>query len=114
MLMNCKPGCAERKNTTDASLDISINEVVCNSCGEILPSTSFVKNTMKYQGDILRKDTRQSFQFDCSTCNKKVKTEIINDELKGISCQKDCQFNVSEFVIHAMKEYKIKNGDVDE
>ena len=113
MLINCKPGCARKKTTTTASLDVAIDEVVCDFCGEYLEVSSFVKNSMKQQGDIVRTENRKSFQFDCQTCNKNIETEVLGVKLKGVGCDKDCSFNVSKFTIHAMKQVGPKDSDND-
>lgn len=108
MLINCKPGCSGKKATTTASLDVDQNEVICNYCGETIEVSSFVKTSMKQRGDIVKNDKRKSFQFDCSTCNKKVQTTVIGKDLKGVDCKDNCKFNVSKFTIFAMKKSQTK------
>jgi hypothetical protein len=108
MLINCKPGCAGKKVTTEAHLDVTADEVICEYCGDILEVSSFVKTSMKQRGDIVRVDNRKSFQFDCQACNSKVETEVVNNQLRGIGCDKGCKFNVSKFTIHAMKKTGVK------
>ena len=102
MLINCKPGCSGKKVTTNGSLDIEQDEVICTTCDEIIPASRFIKVSMKNQGDVLRRDTRKPFQYNCLTCKKKVQTVAQGDKLVGIDCKKDCSFNVSKFTIHAM------------
>jgi len=104
MLINCKPGCSGKKATTTASLSVENNEVVCDFCGENIEVSSFVKTSMKQRGDIVRKDNRKSFQYDCLTCEKKVETEVVGVKLMGCDCSGDCKFNVSKFTIHAMQK----------
>lgn len=118
MLVNCKPGCAGKKTTTTGLLDVDTDEVICEFCGEELAVSSFVKRSMKYQGDILKKDKRKSFQFDCLTCNKNVQTEIKDDQLMGKECELGtCKFNVSKFTIHGMKSlsqyYRLGDNPAD-
>lgn len=109
MLVNCKPGCKGKKATTNASLDIESNQVFCDFCQEELQVSSFTKNSMKQQGHILKKDNRKPFQFQCLTCKKIVGTELVNEQLKGLNCEKACKFNVSKFAILAIKNsQKIK------
>ncbi len=109
MLINCKPGCVGKKVTTTASLDVETNDVVCDFCGETIAVSSFVKTSMKQRGDIVRKDDRKSFQFDCETCGKLVQTEVKGIKLVGKGCTKGgCKFNVSKFTIHAMKNISAK------
>ena len=120
MLINCKPGCVGKKITTTASLDVETNAVICDLCGESIEASSFTKNSMKQRGDIVRKDERKPFQFDCQTCGKLVETEIsivgASAKLIGKNCNKGCKFNVSKFTINAMKNLKSgpKLGDRDE
>lgn len=102
MLINCKPGCSGKKVTTNGSLDIEQDEVICTFCEEIIPVSKFTKMTMKSQGDILKKDKRKPFQYSCLTCKKNVQTAVVNGNLVGLDCKKECKFNVSEFTIFAM------------
>ena len=102
MLINCKPGCKGKKITTNGSLDVEQDEVICTYCNETIPASKFIKMSMKNQGDILRQDSRKSFQFNCLTCKKKVQTVSDGKVLKGIDCKGNCEFNVSKFTIHAM------------
>lgn len=102
MLINCKPGCAGKKVTTNGSLDLEQDEIVCTFCDEIIPASRFIKVSMKNQGDIIRRDTRKPFQYNCLTCKKKVQTTTRDNKLVGIDCEKDCSFNVSKFTVHAM------------
>ena len=118
MLINCKPGCVGKKMTTTASLDVETNNVICELCGETLPVSSFVKTSMKQRGDIVRKDDRKSFQFDCQTCGKSVQTEIKGSKLVGKNCiDGGCTFNVSSYTIHAMKnlhpDHRLGDSDID-
>lgn len=103
MLINCKPGCTGKRVTTNGSLDVEQDEVVCTTCNEIIPVSKFVKMSMKNQGDVIRKDNRKPFQYNCITCKKKVETVLNNGKLVGIDCQGSCQFNVSKFTLLAMK-----------
>lgn len=121
MLINCKPGCAGKKVTTNGSLDVEQDEVVCTVCNEIIPVSRFTKNSMKSQGDIIRRDNRKSFQYNCLTCKKKVETEVDNGKLIGVDCQGSCQFNVSKFTLLAMENIagktrlqKTKDEETDE
>ena len=105
MLINCKPGCVGKKATTEASLDVDEDEVVCSFCGEFLEVSSFTKTSMKQRGDIVRKNTKSSFQYDCLTCNKSVETKVDGVNLVGTECKKGgCKFNVSKFTVHAIKK----------
>lgn len=117
MLMNCKPGCAGKKATTTASLDVETNDVICDFCGETIEVSSYTKNSMRQRGDIIRRDNRKPFQFECITCKKIVPTELNkNKEVVGVGCQKDCEFNVSKFTVQAMQtlSQRPKEEDIDE
>ncbi len=103
MLINCNPRCPGKRATTNGLLDLESNEVICEYCKQIIPTSSFTKKSMEQRGEIIRVDKRKPYQFDCLTCGKLVETELSNSELKGITCQKDCQFNVSDFTLRAMK-----------
>jgi hypothetical protein len=116
MLVSCKGGCKGKKGTTNAVLDVETNTAVCDFCDEEIPLSSFIKNSMKQRGEILRKDKRKSFQFKCDTCQCTVETIIRDDKLTGIDCSKDCQFNVSEYTLYAMKDVikRVDSGVEDE
>jgi hypothetical protein len=115
MLINCKPGCTGKKVTTEGSLDVEQDEVVCTFCNEIIPASKFTKMNMKRQGDVIKRDSRKSFQFDCITCKKKVQTISDGNKLTGINCTGSCQFNVSKFTVHAMNSVtKVQEDQNDE
>jgi hypothetical protein len=115
MLINCLPGCPGKRITTNASLDVDLDEVICEFCSKIVPVSKFVKLSMKQRGDIVRLDKRKPFQFDCTTCNKKVETCLEENKLSGLNCDQDCNFNVSKFIISAMKDLnKLKESNLEE
>lgn len=115
MLINCKPGCSGKKITTNGSLDIEQDEVICTFCEEIIPVSKFTKMTMKSQGDVLKKDKRKPFQYNCLTCKKNVPTAVVDGKLIGLECKKDCEFNVSKFTMFAMSSLsdRISNEEAD-
>lgn len=103
MLLRCNPGCKLSDGTTEGSLDPDTEEVICKNCSlELTNVASFTKRSMKSSGDVIKKDGK-AFIFDCKTCKKKVETSVVDGELKGLDCEKDCQFNVSRFMINSMK-----------
>lgn len=117
MLVNCKPGCAGKRATTNASLDVDSNQVFCDLCQEELQVSNFTKHMMKQQGHVFKRDNRKAFQFHCLTCKKVVATELVKDQLHGIGCEKTCKFNVSKFAILAIKNSqnsRIEEEDSDE
>jgi len=71
---------------------------------------SFTKRTMKSNGDILKKDAK-AFYFDCLTCKKKVATSVVDGDLQGKNCEKDCKFNVSRFMINSMETVGTTDDD---
>jgi DNA-directed RNA polymerase subunit RPC12/RpoP len=108
MLINCRPGCSGKKVTTEGKLDVEQDEVVCTYCNEVISASNFTKMSMKRQGDIIKRDSRKSFQFNCLTCKKKVETVSDGKKLTGLNCKNNCQFNVSKFTIHAMNSVAVK------
>lgn len=115
MLVNCKPKCIGKKATTTASLDVDTNEVVCDFCQETIEMSSFVKTSMKQRGDVVKKDKRKPFQFNCLTCNKLVQTFVEDDKLVGFGCEKNCSFDVSDYTVRAIKQSNPKpDDDLDE
>ncbi len=68
MLLDCTTkGCRQK---TEAKLDITSNEVICDECGnEIENITRFTKKALKDLGQILRSKSKQPFQALCKTCN---------------------------------------------
>jgi len=105
MLINCNPGCAGKKSTTTASLDVSKDEVVCELCGECLKVSPFTKASMKSLGDIVRNNSKKSFKYECLICEKNVETKVVGSSLVGVDCEScDCKFNVSKFSIYARRQ----------
>ena len=104
MLLQCNQGCKLSGGTTDGSLDLDSNEVICNNCGDVLNNiSSFAKRTMKSNNDI-KKAKIKAFFFDCSTCRKKVDTFAKGGKLYGKDCKYKCEFNVSKFMINSMED----------
>ena len=54
MLVTCPKECKMGQSTSDASLDISSNEAVCNNCGIVVPVSSFAKRSMEVNGDVIK------------------------------------------------------------
>lgn len=103
MLLRCNPGCKLSDGTTEGALDPDTDEVICKKCGdELLQVASFTKRSMKSSGDILKK-TAKAFLFNCTSCKRKVETSVVDGELRGKDCEKDCKFNVSRFMINSME-----------
>ena len=67
MLINCTTkGCLQ---STEAKLDRDENEVICESCGNVIVNvTSFTKKALSSVGQVLRNKARRPFQQQCPTC----------------------------------------------
>ena len=109
MLVSCNPKCKKNNGQTDASLDTELNEVICNVCGDNLPNISeFTKLSMKSTGDIIRNNKRKAFVFPCNSCDKNVEATVEAGVVVGRHCpnnKKGCQINISEAMIHVIKEF---------
>lgn len=105
MLLNCNARCKKSDGMTDGSLDPESNDVICNTCGDILTNVSgYTKQTLKQNKDIIKK-SKKAFMFDCKNCHKKVETVIINGVPVGKDCQtKNCVISVSEIMANAMEK----------
>ena len=123
MLVRCKPLCKMSDGTTDASLDVESNEVVCNECGETLPHVSkYSKLSMKTNGDILRSKNKKAFVFPCETCDKNVEAAIVDSKLVGKDCSDPnsaCKINITKHMVRALQETesylaKVEEHDRDE
>lgn len=106
MLLGCPKTCKLQKTTTDASLDIVSNEAVCNDCGEIIPVSSFAKNSMKITGDVI-KEKKKAFLFDCNTCKNKVEAQKTNGRIVGKGCEtNNCMLNITKAMRVAIESIK--------
>ena len=105
MLLSCNQRCKKSNWTTDASLDLDRNEVVCNKCGDDLKNVSeFTKQSMKRNKDIITV-AKKAFMFDCKNCNKKVETVIVNGVPLGKNCTtKNCTILISEIMSSAIEK----------
>ena len=91
---------------TTGSVDLDIDEVVCEECGDVLSHISkYSIKSMKQRGDIVRKDKRKAFQFGCQACDKKVEAVVSDDgKVVGRDCKKgSCKFNISKFMVNSIK-----------
>lgn len=87
MLTECKCG-----NPVEAKLDTDTDKVVCQSCGkEIENISSFMKTSMKQQGDIVRHTANQvplgGMQVECNHCNKPI-VALLNKKDDECYCPK--------------------------
>lgn len=116
MLIRCNPRCKLKDGSTTGSLDVDSNEVICDHCGDIVDGiSSFAKNMMKNNGDVVRKNKNKPFQFECQTCNKITETVLDEDDnLVGVSCEDGgCAFSgVAAQTVHAMKSIGRYKGKI--
>lgn len=111
MLVSCNKGC-KNNVTTDASLDVDSNEAICNYCGDVIENiTSYAKNAMKSNRDIVKKAKGTAFSFTCVTCKNEKQVVSENGKLIGVNCsnQSGCKFNVSEYMKRAIELYSHKD-----
>jgi len=74
-------------SNVDAKLDVESGKVICQSCGKEIEMSDFMKNTLRQQGDVVRKgrDTRIPEGGMKVTC----KNEKCNKEYSAILKKKD-------------------------
>lgn len=119
MLVSCNVGCKKNGGTTDASLNLKNNEVICNVCGDTINNiSSFSKLSMKNNGDVIE-EKKRAFTFECSHCEERCEVELENHKSVGKNCQtKDkCMFKITTAMRHAMSVVSEKNPseeDLDE
>ena len=108
MLVRCNPKCKMSDGMTDASLDLETNDAICNKCGETIDGvSSYLKNTMKQNKDVVRANNRKAFVFECKTCDKHVESLFLSGRLVGKSCdngQKNCMIDVTSHMVRAVQE----------
>lgn len=116
MLVRCNLNCKDNV-TTSASLDEDTNEAICDNCGDVLKNiTSYAKNAMKINGDVLKKAKGKAFNFKCITCNKEMQAISKDGELVGATCsrQADCKFNISKYMQRGIELYSVVDDETDE
>lgn len=108
MILRCNQGCKYSDGTTDGSLNVDTNEVVCNNCGDTIKGISdFAKLSMKTTGDIKRSNNRKAFVFPCKTCNKKVEADVSAGKVSGKDCKKGgCVIDITSFMVSAISDSK--------
>lgn len=105
MNLRCNPRCKKSDGSTEGSLDVERNEVVCKICGDDIANvSSFAKASMKSNKDIIV-PAKKSFMFECRNCNKKVETVIVNGVPYGKDCAtKNCTINISDIMSNAIEK----------
>lgn len=104
MLVRCNQGCLKNGGTTDASLSLKNNEVICNVCGDTINNISkFSKLSMKNNGDVI-KEPKRAFTFECAHCEKRCEVEVLNHKAVGKHCQtkSKCMFKITTAMKHAI------------
>ena len=87
MILKCNQGCRKSDGTTDGSLDVDLNQVMCNNCGDALLNVSeYAKLSLKASGDVKRNLLRKAFVFPCGSCKKKVEAMVVEKRLVGKGC----------------------------
>lgn len=115
MLLNCNNRCKKSDGMTEGSLDLDTNQVICRKCDEEIVNVSeYTKSSMRRNKDIFMKTKSKAFAFNCSNCNKKVETTVINGVPYGKDCEtKNCTIQVSQMMVHAMEKLKPANIAVE-
>ena len=108
MLVRCNPKCKLSDGMTDGSLDVDSDSAICNNCGEELETvSSYLKKSMKQNGDIMRSNKRKAFVFSCKTCDKDVETIFKTGRLVGKTCsdgQKSCKIDITTHMTRVIME----------
>jgi len=106
MILRCNQGCKLSDGTTDGSLNLETNDVICNTCGDVIKGISeFSKISMKNIGDIKRVNKKKAFVFPCKICNKNVETEVVAGKVTGKDCKNNnCLINITEFMVKMIQE----------
>lgn len=113
MLVRCNLGC-KNNVTTDASLDLETNEAVCNSCGDVLENiSSYAKQAMKMNGDVIRKNNKKAFVFKCRCCKKEMQVIEQDGNMIGVGCprQDECKFDISDYMQRAISLYSVDEDE---
>jgi len=111
MILRCNQGCKLSDGTTDGSLNVETNEVICNTCGDAIKGISdFAKLSMKNTGDIKRINKKKAFVFSCQTCKKSVETEIVAGKVSGKNCaEKKCSINITDFMVRVIENNQLSD-----
>lgn len=110
MIVNCS--CA---SAVEAKLSLDTNEAICQECGEIVEISSFMKNAMKANGDVIR-DTRPKIPMGgmlsvCQKCGKEFSAELDRKTLKCHCPKCKTEFKLSAPFKERLKQYKVFVGE---
>ena len=104
MLVRSNCSCAKFTVTVDASLELESENVICNTCGDVITGISdFAKNSMKISGDVI-KAPKRAFSFKCTSCDKFSQVAFVNHKACGKDCQTPdkCMFKITESMKNAI------------
>ena len=102
MLITCtSKGCMQQ---SEAKLNRETDEVICMECGSpIINVTTFMKRTLKAQGQILRNVEKKSFQVNCPTCGTKRDAELVDDGKSARCASCKSGLRLSTAFLHTLK-----------
>ena len=108
MLIDCTTkGCLQK---TEAKLNISTNEVICDECGNIIENvTEYIKRALKSSGQVMRSKAKEPFQTFCKTCNAS-KSLYVDADDKAFCKSCNSQIQITASFLNGLKEY-LKNKD---
>jgi len=107
MLISCTTkGCLK---TSEAKLDRSSDEVICEECGNpILGITPFMKKSLQSVGQVLRSKTKEAFQALCKNCNTNRPLYLKGKKAYCKMC--NTQAMVSDAFMNGLKAYLDSQG----
>jgi len=86
MLLTCPN--KECRKLSDVKLNEKTNEVVCESCGNVIPNvTSFVKNNLRANKEFIKVGTKSNFNVKCSKCGRVVGPLLVNNKVTCPDCK---------------------------
>lgn len=102
MLITCTTrGCLKQ---TEAKLNKSTNEVICDECGNPIENiTKFAKKTLETIGQINRSVKKQAFQAACPSCHKNQPLYVQDNKAFCGEC--NSQVQVSAAFLNGLKMY---------
>jgi ribosomal protein S27E len=109
MLIQCNAkGC---NKSSDALLDTTANEVICQECGQPIANiTESMKRALKGAGQIIRSALKKAWMFNCNNC--KANREVVMDKSTN---KVNCKVCGNELQVHAaMKQAMSEAGKIDE
>lgn len=90
------------RKTSEAKLNKSTDEVICEECGQVIDNISvYSKRTLLHIGQVLRTRPPQAFQKECPTCQV-MRTLVLKDS-KAFCEVCDTQVEVHAAFIKALK-----------